>query len=139
MSSETEAARAEKHKINLEDIEVPKKKSRPDKCELYDPESPVEDFVTNVPIKPVKMQLKPQKPKEAQDVVLEKPSKTISQSDEEEMPVEARIRMRNKGRNTPTSSGPNSFGKGKFGFLNHSMLIERQNDAMLKTLGEEDE
>ncbi|CAI8011279.1 PEST proteolytic signal-containing nuclear protein [Geodia barretti] len=36
--------------------------------------------------------------------------------EEEEMPPEAKLRMRNIGKNTPTSSGPNSFYKGKMGF-----------------------
>lgn len=33
-----------------------------------------------------------------------------SDDEVEEMPAEARMRMRNIGKNTPTSSGPNSFG-----------------------------
>lgn len=37
-------------------------------------------------------------------------------SEEEEMPPEARMRMRNVGKDTPTSSGPNSFGKTGQGF-----------------------
>ncbi|XP_064405629.1 uncharacterized protein LOC135350695 isoform X2 [Halichondria panicea] len=36
--------------------------------------------------------------------------------DEEEMPADAKLRMRNVGKNTPTSSGPNSFNKTKSGF-----------------------
>ncbi|XP_037074157.1 PEST proteolytic signal-containing nuclear protein-like [Pollicipes pollicipes] len=36
--------------------------------------------------------------------------------EEEEMPPEARMRMKNIGRETPTSAGPNSFGKTKIGF-----------------------
>eukprot|EP00039_Didymoeca_costata_P027284 m.18080 g.18080 ORF g.18080 m.18080 type:complete len:189 (-) comp6189_c0_seq1:90-656(-) len=36
----------------------------------------------------------------------------------EEMPLEARIRMRNRGKYTPTSSGPNSFNKTARGFTN---------------------
>lgn len=35
-----------------------------------------------------------------------------SDDEVEEMPAEARMRMRNIGKNTPTSSGPNSFGVG---------------------------
>lgn len=34
---------------------------------------------------------------------------------DEEMPAEARMRMKNIGKDTPTSSGPNSFGKTKQG------------------------
>ncbi|CAH8594874.1 unnamed protein product [Dicrocoelium dendriticum] len=33
------------------------------------------------------------------------------ETEDEEIPEEARIRMRNKGRFTPTSFGPNSYGK----------------------------
>lgn len=36
-------------------------------------------------------------------------------SDPEEMPEYAKMRMRNIGKDTPTSSGPNSFGKTKQG------------------------
>lgn len=39
------------------------------------------------------------------------------ESDEEEMPPEAKMRMKNIGKDTPTSSGPNSFGKTKQGKL----------------------
>merc|ERR1719249_411999 len=48
-----------------------------------------------------------------------------SDSDEEEMPEEARMRMRNVGRETPTSAGPNSFGKTKQGFTDMGALYER--------------
>ena len=62
-----------------------------------------------------------------------KPQKTVASvfnaddsSDEEEMPVEAKMRMRNVGRDTITSSGPNSFGKTKQGFTDANKLFERQ-------------
>ena len=42
------------------------------------------------------------------------------------MPVEAKMRMRNVGRETITSSGPNSFGKTKQGFTDANKLFERQ-------------
>ena len=52
-------------------------------------------------------------------------------SDEEEMPLEAKMRMRNVGRETITSSGPNSFGKTKKGFTDSNKLFERKlQDAM---------
>lgn len=42
----------------------------------------------------------------------------IDESDEdEEMPPEAKMRMKNIGKDTPTSSGPNSYGKTKQGKL----------------------
>ncbi|CAF0714053.1 unnamed protein product [Brachionus calyciflorus] len=45
----------------------------------------------------------------------------------EEIPFEAKIRMRNIGRNTPTSTGPNSYGKfGSLGFVDSRKLFEKQ-------------
>ncbi|XP_069613793.1 PEST proteolytic signal-containing nuclear protein [Ranitomeya imitator] len=46
-------------------------------------------------------------------------------SEPEEMPPEAKMRMKNIGRDTPTSSGPNSFNKGKHGFSDSQKLWER--------------
>lgn len=43
----------------------------------------------------------------------------------EEMPPEARMRMRNIGRDTPTSAGPNSFGKTKQGFCDSKKVFEK--------------
>ncbi|KAK3734060.1 hypothetical protein QZH41_015832 [Actinostola sp. cb2023] len=36
------------------------------------------------------------------------------------------MRMRNIGRETPTSAGPNSFNKGKRGFTHHGKVFEKQ-------------
>jgi len=44
----------------------------------------------------------------------------------EEMPPECRMRMKNVGRETPTSAGPNSFGKTKIGFCNVSHINEKK-------------
>ena len=44
---------------------------------------------------------------------------------EEEMPHEAKMRMRNVGRETITSSGPNSFGKTRQGFTDTKKLYEK--------------
>ena len=44
---------------------------------------------------------------------------------EEEMPQEAKMRMRNVGRETITSSGPNSFGKTRQGFTDTKKLYEK--------------
>ena len=44
---------------------------------------------------------------------------------EEEMPVEAKMRMKNVGRETITSSGPNSFGKTRQGFTDTKKLYEK--------------
>ncbi|CAG7785208.1 unnamed protein product [Allacma fusca] len=46
----------------------------------------------------------------------------------EEMPAECRMRMKNVGRETPTSAGPNSFGKTKIGFCNVSHIAEKKNN-----------
>ncbi|XP_032224270.2 PEST proteolytic signal-containing nuclear protein isoform X2 [Nematostella vectensis] len=48
------------------------------------------------------------------------------ESDEEEMPTEAKMRMKNIGRDTPTSAGPNSFNKGKKGFTHHHKVFEKE-------------
>ncbi|XP_068697917.1 PEST proteolytic signal-containing nuclear protein-like [Montipora capricornis] len=61
--------------------------------------------------------------------------------EEEEMPAEAKMRMRNLGRNTPTSAGPNSFNKGNKGFSDHratekSFKLERPSVAKLKDIKE---
>lgn len=61
--------------------------------------------------------------------LLKKPSVFADDSDEEEaeqMPAECRMRMRNIGRDTPTSSGPNSFGKTKQGFVDAKKIFEKQ-------------
>ncbi|XP_058130613.1 uncharacterized protein LOC131285969 [Anopheles ziemanni] len=47
-------------------------------------------------------------------------------SEPEEMPAECRMRMRNIGRDTPTSSGPNSFGKTKHGFCDSKKIFEKK-------------
>lgn len=47
-------------------------------------------------------------------------------SEPEEMPPEAKMRMKNIGRDTPTSAGPNSFNKGKQGFSDNQKLWERK-------------
>ena len=42
-----------------------------------------------------------------------------------------RMRMKNVGRQTITSSGPNSFGKTKGGFTDHNAMLERQLKAAM--------
>ncbi|KAI8439089.1 hypothetical protein MSG28_012953 [Choristoneura fumiferana] len=51
----------------------------------------------------------------------------------EEMPAEARMRMRNIGRETPTSAGPNSFGKTKQGFCDAKKVFEKNLKHALET------
>ncbi|XP_055704828.1 PEST proteolytic signal-containing nuclear protein-like isoform X2 [Phlebotomus papatasi] len=58
-----------------------------------------------------------------------------SDDEVEEMPAECRMRMRNIGRDTPTSSGPNSFGKTKQGFCDSKKIFEKT----LRGTPEEDE
>ncbi|XP_001182487.3 PEST proteolytic signal-containing nuclear protein [Strongylocentrotus purpuratus] len=77
-------------------------------------------------IAPVSIKLGASKPKEPEKKIL-KPSGTAakafadeSDEDEEDMPPEAKMRMKNMGRDTPTSAGPNSFNKGKMGFSSPS-------------------
>ncbi|KAJ8680454.1 hypothetical protein QAD02_016241 [Eretmocerus hayati] len=50
---------------------------------------------------------------------------TDDDDEPEEMPAEARMRMRNIGRDTPTSAGPNSFGKTKQGFCDSKKIFEK--------------
>jgi hypothetical protein len=52
----------------------------------------------------------------------------------EEMPPEAKMRMRNIGKLTPTSSGPNSFGKTKLGFVDSKKIFEKKMQEMLKDM-----
>ncbi|XP_050532180.1 PEST proteolytic signal-containing nuclear protein-like [Daktulosphaira vitifoliae] len=58
----------------------------------------------------------------------------VSDEEPEEMPREARMRMRNIGRDTPTSAGPNSFGKTKHGFCNTGKLLEKTLKEATKAL-----
>jgi len=48
-----------------------------------------------------------------------------SSDEEEEIPLHAKMRMRNVGKDTPTSSGPNSFGKTKRGFTDTVKMWEK--------------
>lgn len=56
--------------------------------------------------------------------------------EEEEMPAECKMRMRNIGKATPTSSGPNSFGKTKLGFVDSKKIFEKKMQEMLKEMGD---
>ncbi|KAH0507039.1 PEST proteolytic signal-containing nuclear protein [Microtus ochrogaster] len=59
-------------------------------------------------------------------------------SEPEEMPPEAKMRMKNIGRDTPTSAGPNSFNKGKHGFSDNQKLWERNIKSHLGNVHEQD-
>ncbi|KAG8001292.1 PEST proteolytic signal-containing nuclear protein [Nibea albiflora] len=89
---------------------------------------------------PISIKLGATKPKEP---VPSLPSKKLGlasvfneddDSEPEEMPPEAKMRMKNIGRETPTSAGPNSFNKGKQGFSDHQKLWERKMKAQADKL-----
>ncbi|CAH1098526.1 unnamed protein product [Psylliodes chrysocephalus] len=61
-----------------------------------------------------------------------------SDSEPEEMPPQARMRMRNIGRDTPTSSGPNSFGKTKQGFSDAKKLFEKTLKEAMESARQDD-
>lgn len=42
--------------------------------------------------------------------------------------------MRNIGKHTPTSCGPNSYGKTKLGFVDNKKIFEKKMNQMLKDL-----
>lgn len=75
----------------------------------------------------------PSKPTLLQKTALPKPKAFDSDSDGdvEEMPAEAKMRMKNIGKNTPTSAGPNSFGKTKEGFVDSKKMFEKKMQQML--------
>jgi hypothetical protein len=45
--------------------------------------------------------------------------------------------MKNVGRGTITSSGPNSFGKTRGGFTDHNAMLERQLQAAMEEVNED--
>ncbi|KNC76407.1 hypothetical protein SARC_11086 [Sphaeroforma arctica JP610] len=53
-----------------------------------------------------------------------------SDSEEEEMPMEAKMRMRNVGKDTVTSAGPNSFYKTKKGFTDPKSIWKASEDKL---------
>ncbi|XP_044538558.1 PEST proteolytic signal-containing nuclear protein-like isoform X2 [Gracilinanus agilis] len=57
----------------------------------------------------------------------------------EEMPPEAKMRMKNIGRDTPTLAGPNSFNKGKHGFLDNQKLWKRNIKSHLGNVHDQDD
>ncbi|KAK9888087.1 hypothetical protein WA026_000364 [Henosepilachna vigintioctopunctata] len=84
----------------------------------------------------IQMKLGATKPKE-----INKPKMTVAavfntddDSEPEEMPPEAKMRMRNIGRDTPTSSGPNSFGKTKHGFSDAKKVFEKSLKTSMDTI-----
>lgn len=87
------------------------------------------------------IQLKLNVPAKKPVAPLPKPSVASAFNDDsddevEEMPAECKMRMRNIGKNTPTSSGPNSFGKTKLGFVDSKKIFEKKMQQMLKDMGD---
>ncbi|XP_054268376.1 PEST proteolytic signal-containing nuclear protein-like [Macrosteles quadrilineatus] len=93
----------------------------------------------NKPVKAINMKLENQN----KITPLNKPLKNVfndESDEEEEMPPEAKMRMRNIGRETPTSAGPNSFGKTKQGFCDAKKVFEKNlKKAALEAASEEEE
>ncbi|KAI5750238.1 hypothetical protein M8J76_013972 [Diaphorina citri] len=97
--------------------------------------------------KPMGIQLKfnTQKLSASSQPTLKRPSSSVaavfgdaSDEEPEEMPAEAKMRMRNKGRYTPTSAGPNSFGKTKYGFIDTKKVFEKNLKEAALELNEEE-
>jgi len=77
-------------------------------------------------IAPVQMKLAAPKPQEPpKKIKVASVFSNDSDDEVEEMPPECRMRMKNIGRDTPTSSGPNSFGKTKQGFCDAKKIFEK--------------
>lgn len=96
-------------------------------------------------VAPIKMALQTPSTKTVVPVVKPKAGKIAavfnedSESDEEEMPMEAKMRMKNVGRDTRTAAGPNSFGKGNLGFCDRTKMIERDLKRQMEELGEQED
>ncbi|GIY40465.1 PEST proteolytic signal-containing nuclear protein [Caerostris darwini] len=91
---------------------------------------------------PITIKLGAQKTKDGKPSLLKTSASVASafnqESDsEEEMPPEAKMRMRNIGRDTPTSAGPNSFGKTRHGFCDSKKVFERQLKEKMEQLADE--
>ncbi|CAH1785969.1 unnamed protein product, partial [Owenia fusiformis] len=103
---------------------------------------------SNKAIKPIKMSLgskTQEKTKETSQSRVNKTSLSVakafqddSDDSEDEMPPEAKMRMRNLGKNTITPTGPNSFGKGNLGFCDRRKVIERELQKQMDDLADKD-
>uniref|UniRef100_A0A2K6CCC8 PEST proteolytic signal-containing nuclear protein n=1 Tax=Macaca nemestrina TaxID=9545 RepID=A0A2K6CCC8_MACNE len=60
------------------------------------------------------------------------------ESEPEERPPEAKMRMKNIGKDTSTSAGLNSFNKGKHGFSDNQKLWERNIKSHLGNVHDQD-
>ncbi|CAN7988878.1 unnamed protein product [Ixodes hexagonus] len=92
-------------------------------------------------VAPISIKLGAQKTKESAPV-MKAASMSVAEAfnqssdEEEEMPPEAKMRMRNIGRDTPTSAGPNSFGKTRKGFCDVKKVFERDLKSKLDDTSE---
>ncbi|XP_055694392.1 PEST proteolytic signal-containing nuclear protein-like isoform X2 [Lutzomyia longipalpis] len=77
------------------------------------------------PPKAIQMKLNPVGRSDSGKITVASAFNADSDDEVEEMPAECRMRMRNIGRDTPTSSGPNSFGKTKQGFCDSKKIFEK--------------
>uniref|UniRef100_A0A8C5P872 PEST proteolytic signal-containing nuclear protein n=1 Tax=Leptobrachium leishanense TaxID=445787 RepID=A0A8C5P872_9ANUR len=89
----------------------------------------------------ISIKLGASKPKEVVPTVTQKKKALAAvfnedDSEPEEMPPEAKMRMKNIGRDTPTSAGPNSFNKGKHGFSDSQKLWERNVKSHLERVSD---
>ncbi|XP_056585595.1 PEST proteolytic signal-containing nuclear protein isoform X1 [Triplophysa dalaica] len=106
-------------------------KSKPASSKMFKAGFSMKAQAAKKPI-PISIKLGASKPKEPTPPVPAKKPGLASvfneddDSEPEEMPPEAKMRMKNIGRETPTSAGPNSFNKGKQGFSDHQKLWERK-------------
>ncbi|XP_059623015.1 PEST proteolytic signal-containing nuclear protein-like isoform X2 [Phlebotomus argentipes] len=75
--------------------------------------------------KAIQMKLNPTGRSESGKLTVASAFNADSDDEVEEMPPECRMKMRNIGRDTPTSSGPNSFGKTKQGFCDSKKIFEK--------------
>lgn len=127
----------------------PDKTSNKNTEPVQKPSKPSISFGMKKPLasNPSKIQLKfnSQKTPANSQPALKRPSSSVASvfgdaSDEEpeEMPPEAKMRMRNKGRFTPTSAGPNSFGKTKYGFIDTKKVFEKSLKEAALSLNEEE-
>jgi len=116
---------------------VPKKTMKFNmKKQLMSFKKPTSKLTPKQPSKGLCISLKAKKTEDSIPKLPPKPS-LFNESDseeEEEMPLEARMRMKNVGRDTPTSSGPNSFNKSKLGFSDGYRNWQKKQDEMLEKI-----
>ncbi|CAH1228191.1 PCNP [Branchiostoma lanceolatum] len=106
--------------------------------------SPGAGFVSTKTMAPISIKLGANKPKPSSSPAaqpVKKVAAVFAESDDddepEEMPPEAKMRMKNIGRDTPTSAGPNSFNKGRIGFCDKAKMWERDLKAKADKLSKD--